>query len=125
MKSKVNNSTLQRLRIEEVIVGYRKQKGKYTFYSTDQYGWNGTPISYQHLDLSTEYLDQNRKIIFENDIIEFTEKPSEYYIVTFDELINKFYLVDYQTKRIFEKDFDEIISQNGTFKRVSYAFRNN
>lgn len=125
MKSNQNNSSLARLRIDEQIVGYSKKKGNYTFYSTDQFGWNGSPIDFQFQDLATNFLDINRKIIFENDIIELTDQPEKYLIVTYDSLINKFYLVDYQTKSIFEEDFDEILSSNPSFRRVSFTFRNN
>lgn len=125
MKSNQNNTSLNRLRIDDEIVGFSKKKGKYTFYSTDQFGWNGSPITYQYEDCATNYLDLNRKRIFENDIIELTNQPEKYYIVTYDSLINKFYLVDYQTKSIFEEDFDEILSSNPSFRRVSFTFRNN
>lgn len=67
-------SSLQRLRIEHRIIGYRRLENGTPFFSKDLFWWDGTRLPYTLLDDATIYRTKSNRILFENDIIEVTEK---------------------------------------------------
>jgi len=113
---------LYRLRIENTIVGYKKQMGNFTFYSKDLYGWSGKAINFEFEDEFTGYKDKHDRKLFTEDIVALTAYPQEYFILTHDSLLNKYYLVNYQSSAIFEESIDLIFKEKSEITRVAYTF---
>lgn len=113
---------LFRLRIENSIVGYKKQMGNFTFYSKDLYGWNGKAINFEFEDAFTGFKDKHDRRLFAEDIVAINTYPKEYFILTFDALLNKFYLVNYQSVAIFDESIDSIFKDKTKITRVAFTF---
>ena len=75
---------ITRIRLDNEVVGYKREEANYVFFSKDLYGWNGKEIDYNQEEKSTAYKDKNAKLIFENDVLEIKNKKEDsghlYYI---------------------------------------------
>lgn len=65
---------LRRLRQGRRIVGYARTEKGTTYYSKDQFWWNGTPIDHEERDEYCGYRDLKNRFLFAEDIIAF-KKP--------------------------------------------------
>lgn len=67
-----------RLRIDERVVGYKRQVSpKMEFYSKNEFWWNGQAIGHKQIDEYTGMFDKNKTYIYEWDIIRFVLSPEE------------------------------------------------
>jgi hypothetical protein len=83
-----------RLRWNEKVVGYSREINTSTFYSKDEYGWNGKAIEYNLQDKFLGLSDINRRNIYAQDIIEFVRPlEDQYAVVIFDEILLDFQLI--------------------------------
>lgn len=111
-----------RLRIDEKIVGYKKEMGNFSFFSKDLYGWSGTKIDFIYQDQYSGFKDKHDRKLFAEDIVSLTVYPEDYFILMFDSVINKFYLINYKTSTIFEEDIELIFSEKNKITRVAFTF---
>jgi hypothetical protein len=106
----------ERLRIDNIIVGYRKKPGEFYYYSKDLYAWSGQPIKFKQTDKYTGLKDKNNKLIFEHDIISCNDN---FFEIIYDKKLDKFYLLELSTDTIFNTE-DVLKSKNFVF--YSYSF---
>ncbi|MGB0933243.1 MAG: hypothetical protein ACPGU5_03115 [Lishizhenia sp.] len=116
---------LFRLRTGNTIVGYKKQMGNFMFYSKDLYGWNGKEIDFEFEDDFTGFKDKHDRKLFVEDIVVLTAYPQDYFIITLDTLLNKFYLVNYKNSTIFDQSIDLIFKDKAKVGRVAFTFEQN
>ena len=57
-----------RLRVKNIISGYKKIINESSFYSKDMYGWTSTPIEYTEKDQCLELKDKKGNVLFHGDI---------------------------------------------------------
>lgn len=74
---------LRRLRRGRRIVGYSRTEQGTTYYSKDQFWWNGAPIAHEERDEYAGYRDLKNRFLFAEDIIAFKKTsllaPLRYY----------------------------------------------
>lgn len=107
---------IERLRIDQIILGYRSKSGKYYYYSKDLYAWSGQQIKFKQTDLFSGYKDKNNKHLFERDIILYN---GEYFEMVYDKPLDKFYLLNLSTHEITE--INEVLKTKN-FLFYSYIF---
>jgi len=61
--------SMERLRLNDLILGYRKKMGNQWFYSPDMYAWSGTEIPFEQKDRSSGFRDKNRRLLFVHDLV--------------------------------------------------------
>lgn len=111
-----------RLRLENKIVGFKKQIHQSIFYSKDQYAWNGKEIQYTIEDKFTGFFDNNRRAIYAEDIIEFTKNNNiKYALVHFDEILENFQIFDLSNDQLLDDSWFDFL-KNNPFVFKSYNF---
>jgi len=60
---------LYRLRLEGKVVGYRKQVGRYEFFSRDDFWYNGTALEYDTEEAFTGLKDRRGRKLFVGDVV--------------------------------------------------------
>lgn len=110
----------ERLRIDEKVLGYRRLQGKHWFYSPDMYSWSGNAIVFKQSDRSTGIRDRNRRLIFENDILEDNELG--FFEIAFDEALGRLFVVALQENGLFSLDWLAERSGNNSFVWKSFSF---
>lgn len=60
---------LYRLRLAGKVVGYRKQVGRYEFYSRDDFWYNGTVFDFDAEEVFTGLKDRRGKKLFVGDVV--------------------------------------------------------
>lgn len=113
-----------RLRVGNEIIGYQRISGNYTLYSTNLFNWNGKPIAFDHRDRCTSFQDKNNNWIFEHDIIQSTDYPHNTFVVTYDDLLTKFLLVEINDEVIFEHSIQLVCNDKRMITRITYDFIN-
>jgi hypothetical protein len=113
-----------RLRIEDQIVGYRKEIEGISFYSKDSFWWSGNAIESSQQDACMFLKDKNNRVLYEQDIIQFSTHPTLYFILHFDATLSTFQLIDFETKSIFANNAIESLMNAESTTWLSYAFIN-
>jgi hypothetical protein len=113
-----------RLRIDNEIVGYERISGNYILFSKDLFHWNGKSIEYEQKDRCTAFQDKDNNWIFEQDVIQSTDYPQNTFIVTYDDLLTKFLLVEINDEVIFEHSIQLVCNDKRKVTRVTYGFLN-
>ncbi len=114
------NETIYRLREQDDIIGYLRTVNGSSFYSINGYQWSGRIIEYTDKDLFTGFKDRNDKRIFERDIVSSIDYPSNEYIIHYDALLNKFLLVSFQNRNIFNLSLDEFFKHKPRVCRIGF-----
>jgi len=60
---------LYRLRMDGKTVGYRKQVGRYAFYSRDDFWYNGTELPFESEDAFVGVKDRQGRKLFTGDVV--------------------------------------------------------
>jgi hypothetical protein len=113
-----------RLRVDDKIVGHKKEIEGISFYSKDTFWWSGAVIEHSQQDACLFLKDKNNRVLYEQDIIKFSTHPNLYFILHFDHALSTFQLVDFETKSIFANDAIESLKNAESTTWVSYAFIN-
>ncbi len=89
-----NSECRFRLRWNEKVVGYSREIHSSTFYSKDEYGWNGHAIEFNLKDRFIGISDINRRNIYAEDIIEFIQpEEHKYGYLLYDDVLSSFQLI--------------------------------
>jgi hypothetical protein len=112
-----------RLRKENKVVGFLKLIHKIQFFSKDEFAWSGKKIEFSEKDAFTGCFDKNKRALYDQDIILLSAYPQKHFILHFDEALNTFQLIDFETKTIFESDALTFFKSTAV-TWVSYAFIN-
>lgn len=68
--SVANHHKSYRLRVDKTIVGFMQERDNQNlFYSKDNLWWTNEKIAHNYRDRATGYLDANRNMIYEYDVI--------------------------------------------------------
>jgi hypothetical protein len=114
------NESIFRLRERDEIIGYLRIVNDSSYYSINGYQWSGKTIEYTDKDLFTGFKDRNDKRIFERDIVSSTDYPLNEYIIHHDALLNKFLLVSYENRDIFNLSLDEFFRHKPRVCRIGF-----
>lgn len=68
---------LYRLRIDGKVVGYRKQVGRYAFFSRDDFWYNGTPLEFESEEAFTGMKDRRGRKLFVGDVVRSLSEGTE------------------------------------------------
>ncbi len=79
MDSTVHPGQHFRLRLGATVVGYMSIRAEELSYSPDNSSWTNSAIEHDHKDRSTEILDADRQMIFEQDLVKLRRDPSMEY----------------------------------------------
>jgi hypothetical protein len=122
----LNDSHRYRLRVENKIVGYKKRIHNTTFYSKDQYAWNGQVIQATIEDKFSGFYDKNRRAIYAEDIIEFIYPITcRYALILFDEILQTFQILDLENSELIPENWAEYLKKNPfTFKSYNFIQSN-
>lgn len=123
--TETTQETRYRLRKDDRIVGYARQVYGKLYYSADNFWWSGVSIPHIQKDQSIKIRDKNNRMLYENDIIMLRrDGKKNYFAITFDEMINCFYLLNLHTNELLPGKAEEHIQQAEKFEFVSFQFIN-
>lgn len=114
---------LFRLRKGEEIIGFMRIVNGRSFYSANGYQWTGNQIKFEDKDPFTGFKDRNDRRIFEGDVLSSTDYPANEYIIHYDPLLNKFLLVSYKNRDIFNVSVDEFFEHKSKVRRIGFLRR--
>ena len=120
-----NSEQRFRLRWNEKLVGYSREIQTATFYSKDEYGWNGHALEYNLKDRFVGLSDINRRNIYAEDIVEFI-RPEEhkYACLLYDEVLSCFQLISADGEEMIANKAQNYLIQH-PFVWKSYRFIQN
>lgn len=111
-----------RLRVDNEIVGFKKEIGNQWYYSKDEYAWSGKEIKATILDTCFHLKDVNAKFLYAEDILKCTQEAEEFHVqLMYDTVLDQFFALDLNTEEIRNDLFTDEGFQF-TVKRISYSF---
>lgn len=109
-----------RLREGEEILGFMRIVDNRPYYSVNGYQWTGNQITFDNKDLFTGFKDRNDRRIFERDVLSSTDYPSNEYIIHYDSVLNKFLLVSYKNRDIFNVSVEQFFENKSKVRRIGF-----
>ena len=112
-----------RLRKEDEIVGYEKEFGNQHYFSKDGHQWTGEPIAYWYKDYFIGAQDRNNQYLFSEDIIQITSFNDVYFLISYDEMLDDFRLINLSNDEEIDKEMLFDLNNKSQIKRVGYSFQ--
>lgn len=112
-----------RLRKEDEIVGYEKEFGNQHYFSKEGHQWTGEPIAYWYKDYFIGVQDRNNQYLFSEDIIQITSFNDAYFLISYDEMLNDFRLINLSNDEKIDKEMLFDLNNKSQIKRVGYSFQ--